>query len=97
LSDVEAPIFSLDNRLIDGGEAVSLTRQSPFTPRKIPGTQFCYRLTRPQALVRLEGLGQLNNTITSSRMEPATFRLVAYCLNYTTACTASVNKGTFGV
>jgi hypothetical protein len=28
----------LDNRLIDGGEVVSLTHRPPFTPRKIPGT-----------------------------------------------------------
>jgi hypothetical protein len=32
-------------------------------------------------IVRLEGLGQLKNPMTSSGMEPATFRLVAYCLN----------------
>jgi hypothetical protein len=31
----------LDNRLTDGGEVVSLTRQLPFTPRKIPGTHLC--------------------------------------------------------
>jgi hypothetical protein len=31
--------------------------------------------------VRLEGLGQLKNPMTSSRIEPATFRLVAECLN----------------
>jgi hypothetical protein len=31
----------LDNRLTDGGEVVSLTRRSPFIPRKIPGTHFC--------------------------------------------------------
>jgi hypothetical protein len=43
LWDVEAPIFSLDNRLTDGDEVVSLTRRPPFTPRKIPGTHFCYR------------------------------------------------------
>jgi hypothetical protein len=30
----------LDNRLTDGGE-VSLTRRPPFTPRKIPGINFC--------------------------------------------------------
>jgi hypothetical protein len=31
----------LDNRLTDGGEVVSLTRQPPFTPLKIHGTHFC--------------------------------------------------------
>jgi hypothetical protein len=31
----------LDNQLTDGGEAVSLMHQPPFTPRKIPGTNFC--------------------------------------------------------
>jgi hypothetical protein len=29
-----------DNRLIDGGE-VSLMLRQPFTPRKIPGINFC--------------------------------------------------------
>jgi hypothetical protein len=37
----------LDNRLTDGGEVVSLTRRPPFTLRKIPGTHFCWRLSRP--------------------------------------------------
>jgi hypothetical protein len=27
---------------------VSLTRRHPFNPRKIPGTHFCYRLSRSQ-------------------------------------------------
>jgi hypothetical protein len=40
--------YFLDNRLTDGGEAVNLTRRPPFTPRKVPGTYFCYRLSRPQ-------------------------------------------------
>jgi hypothetical protein len=31
----------LDNRLTDGGEFVSLTRRLPFTPKNIPGTNFC--------------------------------------------------------
>jgi hypothetical protein len=31
----------LENRLTDGGEAVSLRRQLLFTPRKIAGTHFC--------------------------------------------------------
>jgi hypothetical protein len=30
LWDVEAPTFSLDNRLTDGGEVVSFTRWQPF-------------------------------------------------------------------
>jgi hypothetical protein len=41
----------LDNRLTDGGKVVSLTSQQPFTPVKILGTYFCYRLSR------LEGSG----------------------------------------
>jgi hypothetical protein len=31
----------LDNRLIDGGEVVSLMHRPPFTSRNIPGTHFC--------------------------------------------------------
>jgi hypothetical protein len=38
----------LDNRLTDGGKVVSLTYRPPFTPRKISGTHFCQRLSRPQ-------------------------------------------------
>jgi hypothetical protein len=37
----------LDNRLTDG-EVVSLMHWPPFTPRKIPGTHFCQRLSLPQ-------------------------------------------------
>jgi hypothetical protein len=36
----------LDNRLTDGSEVVR--RTAPFTPRKIAGTHFCQRLSRPQ-------------------------------------------------
>jgi hypothetical protein len=41
LGEVEAPTFS-DFRLTDGGKGVSPIRRPPFTPRKIPGTHFCY-------------------------------------------------------
>jgi hypothetical protein len=38
----------LENRLTDGGEVVGLNLRPPVTPRKIPGTHFCWRLSRPQ-------------------------------------------------
>jgi hypothetical protein len=41
LIDVEAPTFSLENRLTNGGEVVSLIRRPLFIPRKISGTHFC--------------------------------------------------------
>jgi hypothetical protein len=68
----------LDNRLTDDGEVVSLRRRPPFTP---PG-RFLVLISvtdcvDPRARVRLTGLGQLKNAMTSSGIEPATFRLVA--------------------
>jgi hypothetical protein len=33
-----------------------------LTHRKIPGTHFCLRLSRPQAIMRLEGIGQLKKS-----------------------------------
>jgi hypothetical protein len=38
----------LDNRLIDGGEVVRPTSRLPINPRKISGTPFFWRLSRPQ-------------------------------------------------
>jgi hypothetical protein len=69
--DVEAPTFSLDIWLADGSKAVSLIRRPPLAPRKIPGAHFCLGLSRPQGLV------QLKNSMTSSGIELATFRLVS--------------------
>jgi hypothetical protein len=40
----------------------ALSTGRPLPPRKIPGTHFCWRLSRPQAIVRLEGLGQLKKS-----------------------------------
>jgi hypothetical protein len=44
---IEDPTFS-DIPLTDGGKVVSPTRRPLFTPRKVPDTHFCYRLSRPQ-------------------------------------------------
>jgi hypothetical protein len=38
----------LDNRFTNGGEVINLTRRPTFTPRKIPGNNFCQKLSRPQ-------------------------------------------------
>jgi hypothetical protein len=49
LREVEAPSFS-DIRLTDGGKVVSTRRRPLFTPRNIPCTHFCYRLSQSQGL-----------------------------------------------
>jgi hypothetical protein len=46
LREVETRTFS-DIQLIVGGKVVSPMPQL-FSPWKIPGTHFCYRLSRPQ-------------------------------------------------
>jgi hypothetical protein len=68
----------LDNRLTDGGEAVSLMRRPPFTPQEDSWYSFPLEAeSTPGPIVRLKGLGQLKNPKTSSGIEPATFRFVA--------------------
>jgi hypothetical protein len=75
----------LDNRFTDGGKVVSHTHRPRSTPQKqyvyFYGTDFCYRLSKSQDLLRPEGLGKLKK-FTSSVLEPATFRLAAQCLNH---------------
>jgi hypothetical protein len=59
------PCF-LDSQFTDGGQVVSLTRRPPFTPRKIPVTHFCYRLSRPQghsAAGRIRSIEKSNDLI----------------------------------
>jgi hypothetical protein len=57
----------LDNGLTDSGKAVIPTHRPRSTPQKqyflASGTHFCLRLSEPQGLVRLEGLGILKKKI----------------------------------
>jgi hypothetical protein len=71
----------LENRFTDGGEVVRLVRQRPFIPRKIPGTHFCQRLSRPQGHSAAGRIMSIKNATTSSGIEPANFRPVTQCLN----------------
>jgi hypothetical protein len=43
-------------------------------------------LVYPRAIVRLEGLGQLKNPVTSSRIKLTSFWLVTLCLNQLILC-----------
>jgi hypothetical protein len=47
LWDVEAPTFSLDNGLTDGGKVVSLTRLPPFIPQEDSWYSFVTRMSLP--------------------------------------------------
>jgi hypothetical protein len=56
----------LQNRLKDGVKIVSLTSRPPFTRRKISGTHFFYKLSRPQgynACVRIRSVEESDDLI----------------------------------
>jgi hypothetical protein len=68
----------LDIRFTDGGEVVSITHLPRPTPQKqllisVSGTLSCFRLSKPQRLVRSEGLDKLiefNNFVESRNLCP---------------------------
>jgi hypothetical protein len=70
----------LDSLQTDAGKILSPTHRPSSTTQKhyfsASGTHFCWRLSKPQGLMRLEGLGKLKNVFTSLGLEPATFRHV---------------------
>jgi hypothetical protein len=66
-----------DNWVTGGGGVVSFTRRPVFTPRKIPGSPFCKRLNRPRDHGAAGKIRSTEHPMTSSEIEPATFRLIA--------------------
>jgi hypothetical protein len=71
----------------EGGKIVSSTYRPPLPLRIIPGTHFRWRLSRPQGHSAAGRIMSMKKSMTSSGIEPATFRFVAHCPNhYATAC-----------
>jgi len=61
---------------VPGGWGSQISRQSAHKGGKVVSPTH-----RPRAIVRSEGLCQLKNPVTPSGIDPATFRLVAQCLD----------------
>jgi hypothetical protein len=68
----------LDNQLTDDGEVSTFSAGRPLTPGRFLVLISVRGLVEPRATVQLEELGQLKNPMTSSGIEPITFRIVAY-------------------
>jgi hypothetical protein len=58
----------------DGGKFVSLTHRPLLPPENTPGTHFCQRRVDSRSIVRLEGLCHWKIPVTTSGIEPATWR-----------------------
>jgi len=65
----------------EGGKVVSPTHRPPLPQETFLVLIFVRGWVDPRAIVRPEGLCQWENPVTLSVIEPATFRLVAQCLN----------------
>jgi hypothetical protein len=64
-----------------GMKFLALRAGRPLPPGRILVLIFVRGLVNTKAILRLEWLGQLKNPMTSLRIEPATFQLIAQCLN----------------
>jgi hypothetical protein len=85
----------LDNRLTDGGEVVSLMRRPHFTPGKIPGTHFCWRLSRPQGHSEAGRIGIIEKIrwpLQDSKQQPSGLQHSA-----STNCATSVPRKFFNI
>jgi hypothetical protein len=78
----------LYNRLIDGGDAVSLMRRLPSTPRKIPDTHFCQRLSRSQghSVAGKVTLTEKSNDLIRNQTRDLLACSISAPINYATAC-----------
>jgi hypothetical protein len=72
-------LIFLDNLLTDGCDYQPYAL-APFTPGRSLVLISVGGRADPRGIVRLEGLGKLENPITSSGIESATFLLVPQCL-----------------
>jgi hypothetical protein len=79
--EVEAPRF-LDSRHMKVVRLSALRTGRVYAPGNIPGTHFCYRLSRPQGHSATGRFMPMKNALTPSGIEPATCRFVAKCLNH---------------
>ena len=74
----------------DGGRLSALRIGRLYPPRNVPGTHFCYRMSRPQghsAIGRI--ICQWKILMTPAGIVPATFRCVAQHLNHCAAACPS--------
>jgi hypothetical protein len=81
LWDVEAPTFSGQSAHRWRWDCQPYASATIYPPGKFLVLSHVRGWVDSRAIMRLEGLDELKNAITSPRVEIATFRLVAWCLN----------------